>query len=89
MSDYVKSVLFQWNLILAQAGNLDSVMGEGYRRGTDASCAEEETEYYLLLKSQKSQSWTEMERTANGRISTRKYHSRRYNTLFIACIINN
>jgi len=71
MSDYVISVLFQCNLILAQAGNLDSVRGEGYRRGAGAFCAEKETEYFLLLKSTKTQSWREMERTANGHTSTR------------------
>jgi len=39
MSDYVISLLFQYNLILAEARNVDSVRGEGYGRGADASCA--------------------------------------------------
>jgi hypothetical protein len=78
MSDYVIRILFQYNLILAGAGNMDSVRGEGYMRGADASCAEKETEYSLLLNSPKKQRWREMERTANGHTSTRKYHSRSY-----------
>jgi hypothetical protein len=54
MSGYVISVLFQYNIIMAQAGNLDSVRGEGYRRGADASSAKE-MKYSLLLNSPKKQ----------------------------------
>jgi len=54
MSGYEISVLFQYNFIMAQAGNLDSVRSEGYRRGADASSAEKETKYSLLLNSPKN-----------------------------------